>query len=561
MIVNMNNDQKELKKETQRAVRKLFNFEVGQVDLERPTDPKHGDLATNIAFKLAGRLKTDPKVIAEKIADEMKGDFFKSEARGGFVNFYFSDRFLQDKIESILKFEKKEEEKTMVLDYSAPNIAKPFGIGHLRSTIVGQAIYNIYEYSGWNCIGVNHLGDWGTQYGKLLYQITQKNLDPEELSVKDLERLYVEFHEEAEERQEMEDEARKWFKKLEDGDEKARKIWKKCVEVSLKEFDKTYSLLEVDIDHVMGESFYEDKMEAVIKEAKEKGVAKESEGALIVDFGEEMPPAMLLKSDGSTTYFTRDLATAKYRIDKWNPDLLIYEIGADQKLHMRQLFRTVEILGWKDKNDFMHVAHGMYRLKDGAMSTRKGRTVHLENVLNEAIERAEKIIESSETTGEITEQKKKEIAKKVGVGAVKYADLKKHYKKDIVFDWDKVLNLKGDSGPYLQYTALRAKSVLKKAESDDFYLIGLSEKERMIVKKAAEFEEVVERSEKNFTPSVLAGFAHDLAREFNGFYSEYPILDADTEEERRRRISITETVFSLLEKSLNLLGISIPSEM
>ncbi len=561
MIVNMNNDQKELKKETQRAVRKLFNFEVDQVDLERPTDPEHGDLATNIAFKLAGRLKKDPKAIAEKIADEMRGDFFKHEARGGFVNFYFTDRFLQNKIESILKFEKKEKEKTMVLDYSAPNIAKPFGIGHLRSTIVGQAIYNIYEYSGWNCIGVNHLGDWGTQYGKLLYQITQKNLDPEELSVKDLERLYVDFHKEAEEHPEMEDEARKWFKKLEDGDEKARKIWKKCVEVSLKEFDKIYSLLEVDIDHVMGESFYEEKMEAVIKEAKEKGVAKESEGALIVDFGEEMPPAMLLKSDGSTTYFTRDLATAKYRIDKWNPDLLIYEIGADQKLHMRQLFRTVEILGWKDKNDFMHVAHGMYRLKDGAMSTRKGRTVHLENVLSEAIERAEKIIENSETTGEITEQKKKEIAKKVGVGAVKYADLKKHYKKDIVFDWDKVLNLKGDSGPYLQYTALRAKSVLKKAESDDFYLIGLSEKERMIVKKASEFEEVVERSEKNFTPSVLAGFAYDLAREFNGFYSEYSILDADTEEERRRRISITETVFSLLEKSLNLLGISIPSEM
>ena len=561
MIVNMNNDQKELKKETQRAVRKLFNFEVDQVDLERPTDPEHGDLATNIAFKLAGRLKKDPKAIAEKIADEMRGDFFKHEARGGFVNFYFTDRFLQNKIESILKFEKKEKEKTMVLDYSAPNIAKPFGIGHLRSTIVGQAIYNIYEYSGWNCIGVNHLGDWGTQYGKLLYQITQKNLDPEELSVKDLERLYVDFHKEAEEHPEMEDEARKWFKKLEDGDEKARKIWKKCVEVSLKEFDKIYSLLEVDIDHVMGESFYEEKMEAVIKEAKEKGVAKESEGALIVDFGEEMPPAMLLKSDGSTTYFTRDLATAKYRIDKWNPDLLIYEIGADQKLHMRQLFRTVEILGWKDKNDFMHVAHGMYRLKDGAMSTRKGRTVHLENVLSEAIERAEKIIENSETTGEITEQKKKDIAKKVGVGAVKYADLKKHYKKDIVFDWDKVLNLKGNSGPYLQYTTLRAKSVLKKAGDFNFQISNLSEKERRIIKRIGEFENILDAAERNFTPSSIANFTYQLAKEFNIFYNEMPILEAPSKKERAQRLSVTKASFATLKKSLELLGIPLPEKM
>ena len=529
------------------------------VELEIPADESHGDFSSNVSFKMAGKLKKSPKDIATEIAEDLSCDLFECESKGGFLNFRLTEPALLSQLKELLQFKVEKKNKTMVLDYSAPNIAKPFGIGHLRSTIVGQAIYNIYNFNGWKTIGVNHLGDWGTQYGKLLYQIVENDLNPENLSVNDLERLYVEFHEKSEEDPEMEKEARKWFKRLEDGNEGARKIWEKCVETSLEEFNKTYSLLNVDIDHVMGESFYQDKMEAVIEEAKEKGIAKQSKGALIIDFEDEMPPAMLLKSDGSTTYFTRDLATAKYRIDRWDPDLFVYEIGADQKLHMRQLFKAVEMLGWKGADSFMHVAHGMYRLKSGAMSTRKGKTIHLEDVLNEAVNRAEDIIDNSETTGEITEKEKKEIAKKVGVGAVKYADLKKHYKKDIVFDWDKVLNLKGNSGPYLQYTTLRAESVLKDVDEFDLEFVDLSDKERLLVKKITEFEERIDAAKRNFTPSTIANYAYEVAKAFNSFYNDHPILNS--EKKRGQRLTITKASFEVLRKSLELLGISVPDKM
>ena len=553
---------RKIKEKIKNSLSEIYNQSVDLADLELeiPADESHGDFSSNTAFKLAGKLQKNPKDIATELSENLSDDLFDCESKGGFLNFHLTTTALEELLKETLKFKTESVDKTMVLDYSAPNIAKPFGIGHLRSTIVGQAIYNIYDYSGWSCVGVNHLGDWGTQYGKLLYQIVENELNPEELSVKDLENLYVEFHKEAEDNPKMEDEARKWFKKLEDGDKEARKIWKKCVKTSLEEFNKTYELLNVDIDHVMGESFYQDKMEAVIKETKEKGVAEKSEGALIVDFGDEMPPAMLLKSDGSTTYFTRDLATAKYRINRWDPDLFVYEIGADQKLHMRQLFKTVEMLGWENKDSFMHVAHGMYRLKDGAMSTRKGKTIHLEDVLNEAVERAEKIIEESETTGEMTDEEKREIAGEVGVGAVKYADLKKHYKKDIVFDWDKVLNLKGNSGPYLQYTTLRAKSVLEAhGEEFNFELTDLSPKERSLVKKITEFNQKVDVAKRNFTPSTIANYAYEVAKSFNVFYNDHPILNS--EEKKNQRLTITKAGFETLKKSLDLLGISLPEKM
>ncbi len=554
---------RKIKKAVQSTLEKIYNEEMDlkEVQMETPTDESHGDFSSNIAFKLAGKLKRDPKDIASEIADNLSGDIFESKSKGGFLNFYLTNSVLEDILKETLEFKTESKDKKMILDYSAPNIAKPFGIGHLRSTIVGQAIYNIYQFNGWKTIGVNHLGDWGTQYGKLLYQIIEKNLNPDNLSVDDLEKLYIDFHKEAENNPEMEKKAREWFKKLEDGDKKALKIWEKCVEVSLHEFNETYNLLDVNIDHVIGESFYQDKMDSVIAEAKRKGIAEESEGALIVDFNEEMPPAMIVKSNGGTTYLTRDLAAIKYRMENWKPELFIYEIGVDQKLHMRQLFKTAQLLGWVKDNRFKHVAHGMYRLKDGAMSTRKGRTIHLENVLEEAMKRTEEIIENSETSREMSKEEKKKTIEKVAVGAVKYADLKKHYKKDIIFDWNEILNLKGNSGPYLQYTTLRAKSVLDKCENFKFKLRDVSKKERKLVKKLTEFEDVVKIAEKNFTPSSIANFAYETAKEFNGFYSEFPILDADSENKKRTRISITLASFKILEKSLSLLGISIPERM
>jgi len=555
--------EKKLKKKVQKAVEELFGVSVDlkNIELETPEKESHGDLATNIAFKLASELGKNPEETARVLSKKVTGDFFTAENKSGFINFRLTDQALENRAREVNEFERKKKKKTMVLDYSSPNIAKPFGIGHLRSTIVGQAIYNIYKFNGWKCVGVNHLGDWGTQYGKLIRQIKKEDENPEDLSIEDLEKLYVEFHKEAKKNPEIEKEGKRWFKRLEEGDPKATEIWEICVEKSMREFQKIYDLLEVDIDHHIGESFYQDKMEAVIKEAKKKNVARESEGALIVDFDEEMSPAMLLKSDGGTTYFTRDLATVKYRINRWNPDLFIYEIGADQKLHMKQLFKTVEMLGWKKRSNFMHVAHGMYRLKDGAMSTRKGKTVHLKEVLEEAVKRAEEIIEASETSGKMTEEEKEEAAEKIGVGAVKYADLKKHYKKDIVFDWDKVLNLKGNSGPYLQYTTLRAKSVLKKAGDFNFQISNLSEKERRIIKRIGEFENILDAAERNFTPSSIANFTYQLAKEFNIFYNEMPILEAPSKKERAQRLSVTKASFATLKKSLELLGIPLPEKM
>ncbi len=378
----------------EKILKQLVNEDVR---VER-TQEEHGDYASNIAFLLAKTEKENPSDIAKKLKTKIKSDFFsKIEVKNGFLNFFLSEKALKEELSNIL--EEKEDYgkgvsgKRVVIDYSSPNIAKSFGVGHLRSTIIGQSIYNIYKFLGWETLGINHLGDWGTQYGKLLYQIKKENKDPRKLSIKELEELYVRFHKEAENDKKMEEGGREWFSKLEKGDKEARKIWEMCREKSLREFQKVYDDLEVEIDYVLGESFYEDKLKEVIEEAEKKKVAKKSRGALIIEF-DDMPPAMALKSDGSTTYLTRDLAAAKYRLEEFSPDLLVYEIGADQTLHMKQLFSTVEKLGWSKKERFIHISHGMFRLKEGKFSTRKGRTVHLEEVLSLAKEKAEEIIES-----------------------------------------------------------------------------------------------------------------------------------------------------------------------
>lgn len=556
--------QKDLKKQIQRGLEEAFDtsIELKEIKLEPPSQKEYGDLATNIAFQFAEKLEMSPDNIAQSLAQQISDESFSVESKDGFVNFQFKDDSLVRQVQEILKFNTEEKENRMVLDYSAPNIAKSFGIGHLRSTIIGQAIYNIYEFEGWQAVGVNHLGDWGTQYGKLIYQIKKENKDPQKLSINDLEELYVQFHDQAKDNPEMVEKGKKWFKKLEQGDEEAKEIWKICVDKSLKEFKKTYNLLEVDIDYCLGESFYQDKMQPVIEEAKEKGVATKSEGALVVQFDEDIPPAMLLKSDGSTTYFTRDLATVRYRLDRWDPDRFIYEVGADQKLHLKQLFKTVEKLDWRQKEDFKHIAHGMYRLPEGAMSTREGKTIHLDDVLQKAIKKAETILEESETTGEMTETEKRDAAQKIGVGAVKYADLQKHYRKDILFDWSEIMNLQGNSGPYLQYTTLRAKSILEKYNKDfELQIHNLSEQERDILRKIMTFRKVTNTARKNYTPSSIAQFAYELAQNFNSFYNDQSVLEAKNKQIKLQRLSVTKASYEVLHKSLELLGISVPDKM
>ncbi|MDI6592097.1 MAG: arginine--tRNA ligase [Patescibacteria group bacterium] len=574
-------------KELQMA-RKLPKFDIPEIQIEHPEEKTHGDYATNLAMIIAKEIKKDSLEIAKLINNQLLiinknlKLFEKIEVKNpGFINFFLSKEFLIKELEEILRKKEKygsgqeKERKTIVIDYSSPNIAKPFGIGHLRSTIIGQAIYNIYKFLGWRCIGDNHLGDWGTQFGKLIYQIKEKKLKGKtqrerkkilkSLTLEELERLYVEFHKRAQFEPELEEEARKWFKKLEKGDKEAKEIWQILKDISLKEFKRIYQLLGVKFDYCLGESFYEDKLKEVIKEVIKKKIALESKGALIIKFPKDiLPPAMVLKSDKTSTYFTRDLATIKYRLKRWKPDLIVYEVGADQILHFKQLFWAAELLGWAKREKFFHVAHGLIRWKGGKFSTRRGKTIHLEEVLKEAIKRAENIIEKSKTGRGLSEKEKQKVAKAVGIGAVKYNDLSQHYSSDIIFDWQKILNLKGNSGPYLQYTFARCKSVLKKANFKKRVKItyrDFNKEEMEILHQIYKFPEIIEESAKRFSPNLICDFIFDLAKNYNLFYNLHPIIRAENSEQKLFRLSLTQAVSQILKKALDLLGILVPERM
>lgn len=548
--------------------------------LEFPEDERFGDYSANFAMRRWQDFGfKNPREFANFLAKKLQKDkdlakiVSKIEVAGpGFINFFLKKEFFIEELKRILKEKNKYgkskngKNKTVIFDYSSPNIAKPFGIGHLRSTIIGQALYNIYKFLGFKCIGDNHFGDWGTQFGKLICAVKkwgEKKIG--DYSIEDLEELYIKFHKEVEKNPKIEEEGREWFKKLEEGDKEAKKIWRAFVKISLKEFTKIYKLLGIKIDYALGESFYEEMLKDIIKEAKEKKIAIESQGALIIKYPHnELPPAMILKSDGATTYLIRDLATVKYRLKKWKPDLIIYEIGVDQELHLKQLFRAVELLGW-DKTKFFHVAHGLYRKTTGKFSTRRGETIHLEEVLKEAILRAREIVQNSETGRGLSEEEKEKVAKMVGIGAVKYNDLSQHYSKDIVFDWEKILNLKGNSAPYLQYTFVRCQSVLrkvkfktlpKKIEAIDFNL-----EEEDILREIYKFPEIVQEAAEKFSPNLICNFIFDLAQKYNFFYDLHPILKAKTEELKIFRLALTMAVAQVLKNSLNLLGISAPEKM
>lgn len=546
-----------------------------EIIVEHPKEMFHGDYATSVALVIGRSLKKNPMEIAETIKSQildLEPDFFEKVevVKPGFINFFLSQQSLINSLNNILKEKEKygsaKTNKTVVIDYSAPNIAKPFGIGHLRSTIIGQSIYNIYQFLGWKCIGDNHLGDWGTQFGKMIVAIKKwANKEKlKDLSITDLEKLYIRFHQEIESNPDLEEEARAWFKKLEDNNKEAKEIWQTCVDISLKEFNKVYDLLGIKIDYVLGESFYQGKMMSIIKEANKKKIVIKSQGALIIKYpGDKLPPAIILKSDGATNYFTRDLATVQYRLKTWKPDLIIYEVGVEQSLHFKQLFWATELLGWAKRNKFFHMAHGLYRSKQGKLSTRKGKIIHLEIVLQEAIDRAKKIIEQSETSKDLSNKEKEKIAQTVGIGAVKYNDLSQHYSKNIVFSWDKILNLKGNSGPYLQYTIARCKSVLRKSKTKiNFKQIdNINSEEKDILRTIYRFPEIVQEAADKFSPNLICNFAFDLAQKYNLFYQKHTIIKAKTDNLKMFRLGLTTVVAQILKNSLSLLGISAPEKM
>ncbi len=566
----------EIKRSIEAAIKGLFDFSPDEIEVKHPALKDHGDYATNLALILAKKLQKSPLETAQLIAKKItiSTDLVSKieVVAPGFINFHLGEKFLLKEAKKLLDqkafaqaMNKVGKGKAMVIDYSSPNIAKPFGIGHLRSTNIGQAIYNLYSFLGWKTIGDNHLGDWGTQFGKLIVAI--KNWWPhdlEKLTIADLEKLYIKFHQVAAEKPELDNQAREWFKKLEDGDQEAKRIWQMCVDVSLKEFERVYRILGIKIDCAYGEAFYHfnDWMTKVLADVKEKGLLKKSQGALVIEIPGVKLPAMLVKSDGATTYLLRDLATLKFRKDKWQPDLVIYEVGADHKLHFEQVFRTAELLGYFKKDKLVHLAHGFIRWPHGKFSTRKGETIHLEEVIEKGIKRAKEIIAKAAIDKGLGLQEKEKIAQAVAISGIKFNDLKQEPQRDIIFDWEKILALEGYSAPYLQYTYARCLSVVTKAktEGEDCQADDLREEEWMLLKIFYQFPEVILESAYQCAPYLLCQYLFELAQKFNLFYQKHRILGAEGGK-RELRLFLTKVTTNILRRGLDLLGIEVLEKM
>lgn len=560
----------DVRKELRKIIEKsLTTSELSLVSfsIEHPAHPKFGDFSTNVAMVAAQQMSSNSKELATKIVQhilEQKSEILdKVEVAGpGFINFSLSKKYFVDTISSIqtkgetFGSSTQGDHRTAIVEFSSPNIAKPFTIGHLRSTIIGDAIARILAFSGYHVIRDNHLGDWGTQFGKQIVALkkwgNEEELKTSEQPVKYLVELYVKFHTEAEQNPTLEDEARTWFLKLEQGDAEARRIWKLCVDYSMVQFNALYQMLDVKFDMMLGESFFEDKMQPVLDDLVTKKLATESEGALLVFFKDDkFPPLMVRKKDGATLYATRDLATDKYRIDTWGKDVLIInEVGAEQSTYFKQIYEVEELLGYVKKTQRVHIGHGLMRFKDGKMSTRKGNTIWLEDVLRDAVERASLF--------------NPKVAHEVGIGALKYNDLKREVSKEVVFAWDDVLNLKGNSGPYLQYTGARALSVLKKAKEagidpaipNNLENIQLT----MVERTLCQFPEIVERAVEEYAPHHICTYLFSLAQEFNSYYGTHQIV-AEDKVVSAYRVALTTAVSQVMKNGLRLLGISSPETM
>lgn len=539
--------------------------------IEVPPNKEMGDYAFP-CFKLAKIFRKAPNAIAEDLAGKIQptDDINKIINLGGYVNFFVNKESLAKKVINQVLSEKENygksefgKGKTVVVEFSSPNIAKPFHIGHVRTTVIGNALSKIYQSQGYHVEKLNHLGDYGTQFGKLIvaYKLWGDKQAVEKDPIKELLKLYIRFHDEAEAKPEMEDEAREWFTKLENGDQEAKDLWQWFRDESLKEFSRVYDLLDIDFDSYVGESFYSDKMPAVIEELKEKNLLVESDGAMIVDLEDsKLPPALIQKRDGSTLYLTRDLASAFYRKKMYNFDKSIYVVGAQQELHFKQCFEIIKRMGYDWYKDMVHVQFGMVALEEGTMSTRKGRVVFLEDVLNQAIDRTRQIIEEKNPDAENID----EVAKAVGVGAVVFQELSNSRIKDYTFSWDRTLSFEGETGPYVQYTHARCCAVLRKADqpvSADINYEALSDQDAADVLSVLEtFNKSIMTAMKKNEPHIVTRFVLDLAQAFNKFYHNSPILVED-DDLRAARLALVEATRQTIENALKILGMKAPQKM
>lgn len=543
--------------------------------IEKPKNSEMGDYAFP-CFKLAKELKKAPAIIAEELKNNMDIDknlIEKVEIVGGYINFYINKESLAREVikEFDLKKEKygssnEGENKNVVIDYSSPNIAKPFHIGHLRSTVIGNSLYRIYKKLGYNCIGVNHLGDYGTQFGKLIegYKRWKDEYNIEENPIDELTKIYIRINNLCKEDESVLEACRDNFKKLEEKDEYCTALWEKFRSLSLKEFQKVYDLLDIHFDSLNGEAFYSDKMQEIIDILDKSGKLVESEGAHVINLDDkQMPPCLIEKSNGSTTYATRDLAAIMYRARTYDFDKALYVTSYEQILHFRQIFEVAKLLGLDEKyiNGLTHIPFGMVQLKTGKMSTREGNIIKLEDLLNEAISRAKEIIDTKNPDLE----NKDEIAKIIGIGAVIFNDLYNSRIKDEIFDWNEMLNFNGETGPYLQYIYVRTNSIIQKAgyipelKNVDFSEFK-NENADNIIKMLYEFGNTIKLSAEKYEPYIIARYLIDLAQAFSSFYNNYKII-SDDKKAQDARLYLTYCVNIVLKSGAELLGMKMPEKM
>lgn len=538
--------------------------------IEIPPQENMGDFSFP-CFQLAKTLRKNPAQIATELKEKLElEDFTEIKNVGPYINFFLDrKKFENEVINTIL--EKKEnfgrsgmgKDKTVVIDFSSVNIAKPFHIGHIRSTVIGDALRNIHEFLGYNTVASNYIGDYGTQFGTMIaaYKLwgddDKLNANP----IQELLNLYVRYNTEASENEEMMDAAREEFKNLEEGEEEATRLWSWFKDISFKEFDRVYKLLDIEFDNYKGESYSSKYIPEILEELKEKNLLVESDGAQIIDLSAyDMPPSIVIKSNGSSAYITRDIATAIVRKKEYNFDENLYVVATQQNLHFKQLWKILELMGYDLYKGCKHIPFGMVSLKDQTLSTRKGQVVFLEDVLNKAIDKTREIMENREDTVDNID----EVSRIVGIGAVKFQELYNNRIKDYVFDWNEVLNFDGETGPYVQYTYARAKSVLRKAGIEEIKPLDIekitSDEEFILVKKLAEFEDVVVRAKEKYEPSLITRHLTEIAKSFNKFYNSSKIMVED-EKLKEERLALALVTSIVIKIALGLLGISTVEKM
>ncbi|NFL86338.1 arginine--tRNA ligase [Clostridium botulinum] len=538
--------------------------------IEIPPKSEMGDYAFP-CFQLSKVMRKAPNMIAETLKDAInKEGFERIENLGPYLNFFVDKgAFAENTINKILKDGDSYGEsnigegKTVCVEYSSPNIAKPFHVGHLFTTAIGNSLYKMFKKEGYDVVGLNHLGDWGTQFGKLI-SAYNRWVDEEALEkapIDELLRIYVKFHDEAEKDPSLEDEGRMYFKKLETGDAEAQALWKRFRDLSLKEFERVYDILGVKFDSLAGEAFYNDKMDVVVNELKDKGLLVESNGAQVVMLDDyNMPPCIVLKGDGASIYATRDLAAAMYRKKTYDFYKSIYVVGSPQALHFKQVFKVLELAGHEWANDCVHVGFGLVKFADRKLSTRKGEVVLLDDLIRESVEKTLEVINEKNPDLE----NKEEVAKKIGVGAIIFTYLKNSREKDIVFDWKEILSFEGETGPYVQYSYARANSIISRAEniSSEVDYSKLSSKEEFeLVKVLANFNNQIKLATDKLEPSILTRYVIEVAKSFNKFYNAHSVLNLDDEVLKATRLSLVKSSLQVIKNGLELLGIDVVEKM